>query len=84
MSSPKEEYLTVLLQKQEVTSMLTTGAALVLQGGNEGIQEIAKTHPEIILGAIEGLALVVETQWKEHLALVEQYFELSDRIDALR
>jgi hypothetical protein len=82
-SDAKTEYLEVLLKKQEIIKQVTDGCNQVVQGGIEGIQLAALQQPELIINAITSLGYIVESQQKEHLALVEQHFELKDSVDEL-
>jgi hypothetical protein len=80
MPNPREEYIASLMENNEHIQKLLKGAAMVQQGGVEGLQETAKSDPEIILAAIAGLVAVVNLQQTEHLEFVEQHFQLLDSI----
>jgi hypothetical protein len=84
MSDAKLDYLAAVHKKQEAVQLMLDGAALVQNGGTEGIKTVALEQPEIILSAISALVSVIKVQQEEFLALVEDRFELLDQLEKIR
>lgn len=84
---PEDNIRTELLQtnlvKNEAVHNMLRGAQALAEGGIEGIQDVAKTNPDILLSAIIGLASVVGLQQEELNRLFEVNMEIVDRVESI-
>lgn len=80
----KLEYLQARQEKVAAVQQLMAGAARIAEVGAEGVQEVAATHPEVLLAAIVGLAAVVQQQNEEITDLTESWFSSLDSLKELR
>ena len=84
MSDTKQEYLALLLEKQVTLSRMLEGVNTIVSFGHEGIEELANANPEILLVTMDSLSTIINVLWKQHLSLVEEYFDLVDKIESLK
>lgn len=75
----KTEYLEAVQTSHEHIQQLCASADLVLQGGVEDVQEVARDCPEAILAAFAAMRVVILQLETEKLQLIEDYFEALDR-----
>ena len=80
---PRLDYLNIIQRQNAITQQMLHGVKLVMIGGVEGIQEIAKIAPEAILDAIDGMARIINNQQEQINGLVERWFEEMDNIDQI-
>lgn len=84
MSDTKQEYLALLLEKQVLLSKVLNSVETFVSWGPEVVEEVANTNPEFLLVIMDTMSTLLDTLWKQHLSLVEDYFDLVDKIESLK
>ena len=83
MNDPKIEYLESVHKKDAAIALMLNGIDLIMQGGPEGISEVARTQPDTLLQAFHMLAGVIQEMRADINEHVEARFELIDALEQL-
>lgn len=80
-STNPNEILSAALTLLEVSDIGAAGADLVVQGGVEGILEVAASNPEMFLTAFTAASTIMRAQSDLIRLMLEESFEIKDRLD---
>lgn len=79
----KMEFLEIIHTLDETATGCISGIEKIVQGGRDGMQELAANDPQAIITGFAGLAVLIEQQRNLIKLLVEENAEIIDGLEKM-